>query len=116
VRSAPPYQDGDPEAIENLAKRINAAYEGLIDWVAKLRGASIPSEYGKAIGLLASMNDSPIAEYREFVDEVVEYCDRLPAQIAAGDEVEPRVFTFRPTLSDETVEAFTAELARIARA
>lgn len=105
-------EDGDPEAIAHLAMRMSSIYDDLMDWTAKLRGTIMPSEFRRAIALLASFNQSPISAYRKFVDDFVEQNDRLPAQIAAGEPVQLHmVLTF--TIPPETTAAYKAELDRI---
>jgi len=108
----PPGVAGDPEAIKHYAKQINELYEGILDWIAEVRGASVPSEFRKAVELLAHLNDNAVLEYRRFVDDVVDHNDQLPAQIAAGT-VESRSFTLRLTTPDEVINAYTAELNRL---
>ena len=108
----PPGVAGDPEAIEQHAHQINGLYEDILDWVAELRGASVPAEFSRAFELLAHLNDNAIFEYRRFVDDVVAHNDKLPAQIAAG-RMESRTFTLRLTVPDEVVNAYSAELRRL---
>jgi hypothetical protein len=108
----PPGVEGDPGAIERYVQRINGLYVGLIDWTAELRGASMPSEYGRAVGLLARVNDNAISEYRKFVDDVVAHNDQFPAQVAAG-KVRSRSFSLRLTMAQDIVDAYSAELRRL---
>jgi hypothetical protein len=105
-------EDGDPEAIADLAKSMNIGYEKLMDSAAEVRGTRKPSEFDRYFELVASSDDSAISSYRKFVDDVVAYNDRFPAQIAAGD-IEESDFTLRLTVSDETQKAIAAEADRI---
>lgn len=66
-----PGEEGDPQAIEHLATRWNSIYEGLLDWSAELRGATVPSDFRAAVEALARFNDAPVEQYRQFVDDVV---------------------------------------------
>ena len=107
----PPGEDGNPEALADYAKRMSGMYEGLMDWASKLRGAGIPSEFAKYVWLVASINDSSISAYREFVNDYVAANDRLPAQIAAGESVRHN-WTLRFDIPDETLNAIQAEADR----
>ncbi len=108
-----PGEDGDPEAIAHMAMRLNSIYKDLMDWTAKVRGAIMPTEFSRAVELLASVSDSPISEYRRFVDVLVAQNDLLPAQVAAGESVRLNLaVTF--SIPDEAVEAITAELSTVA--
>jgi hypothetical protein len=108
-----PGEEGDPEAIAHLAMRMNSLYKELMDWAAKVRGAIMPPEFRRASDVLASFNRSPISAYREFVDDLVERNDRLPAQIAAGEPVQIHM-TLKFAIPEETTAAYKAELDRIA--
>ena len=48
-----PGQAGDPDMLAHLAMRWNSVYEEFLDWGARLRGASAPSEYHNLLELLA---------------------------------------------------------------
>jgi hypothetical protein len=111
----PPGVEGDPKALAQFAKSMNSLYEGVMDWVARVRGVSRPSEYNRYIELLAGMNDSAISAYRKWVDDLVAHNDRLPARIVAG---ESSVFenTLSFTVQEGAANALNAEFARIIRA
>jgi hypothetical protein len=106
-------QAGDAAAIAHLAKRWNDIYEGLMDWTAKLRGVSIPSEFHKSVKILASYTEKPVDEFRGFVDHIVAQCDRFPALIEAGErpQLQAQLILIVP---DETAAALRAEINRIA--
>ena len=106
-----PGEDGNPEALADYAKRMNGKYEGLIDWAPRLRGASIPSEFAKYVWLVASINDSSISAYREFVNDYVAANDLLPAQIAASEPVRHN-WILRFTIPDDTINGIRAEAER----
>jgi len=56
-----PGQSGDAEAIAHLAARWNSIYVDLMQWAARLRGASTPSECHAAMDALAAIVDSPMS-------------------------------------------------------
>jgi hypothetical protein len=110
----PPGVDGDPEALAHLAKRMNDLYEGLMDWAAKVRGVSRPSEFDVYIKLLASVNDNAISVYRKFVDDLVAHNDQLPSRITAGEPSEFKM-TVRFSIPKETTDSLHAEFARLSQ-
>jgi hypothetical protein len=107
-----PGQAGDPDMIAHLAMRWNSAYEGLFDWSAGLRGASAPSEYHYLLELLARYMDTPIEQYRGFVDDFVEKVDTIPAAIAAGNPVVLEM-SIVVSIPDEVTTPFMTELERL---
>ena len=64
-------EPGDPERIRHMAQRWNALYEGLLDWAARLRGQRVPDEFAQACLLLSRFVETPIQQYRDFVDHFV---------------------------------------------
>ena len=79
-----PGEDGDPERLTHLAKRMNNVYEQFLDLAASLRGASVPPEFQKLLELAARFTDSPVKEYRRFVDEYVAQANMLLEDYKAG--------------------------------
>ena len=108
-----PGEDGDAEAIAHMAMRLNRIYEDLMDWTARIRGATLPAEFGWAVELLGNVSGSTISTYRKFVDALVAQNDRLPEQIAMGKPTRPDL-TITFSIPDEMVEAISAELRRVA--
>jgi hypothetical protein len=108
-----PGEDGDAEAIRHMAMRLNSIYEDLIDWTARVRGATLPAEFACVVELLGNVADRTISEYRGFVDTFVAQNDRLPEQIAMGKPMTPDL-TVTFSIQDEMVEAIRAELRRVA--
>ena len=84
-----PGEDGDAEAIRHMAMRLNSIYEDLIDWTARVRGATLPAEFACVVELLGNVADRTISAYRRFVDTFVAQNDRLPEQIAMGKPMTP---------------------------
>jgi hypothetical protein len=109
----PPGQDGDPDRIIHLAKRMNSVYEGFMDWAARVRSVSAPSEFHHVLELLAQLVDGPVHTYREFVDELVAQADQIPAAVAKGEAPREVTMTFVLEIPDEATEAFNAELERV---
>jgi TIR domain len=108
-----PGEDGDAEAIRHMAMRLNSIYEDLIDWTARVRGATLPAEFAGVVELLGDVGGRTISAYRRFVDTFVAQNDRLPEQIAMGRPMTPDL-TVTFSIQDETVEAIRAELQRVA--
>jgi hypothetical protein len=108
-----PGEDGDAEAIRHMAMRLNSIYEDLIDWTARVRGATLPAEFACVVELLGNVAGRTISEYRRFVDTFVAQNDRLPGQIAMGKPMTPDL-TVTFSIQDEMVEAIRAELRRVA--
>ena len=86
-----PGEDGDPERLTHLAKRLNHVYERFLDWAARLRGASVPSDFRNLLELAARFADPPVKEYRRFVDEYVTQANMLLADYAAGRPLRSRL-------------------------
>jgi hypothetical protein len=108
-----PGEDGDAEAIRHMAMRLNSIYEDLIDWTARVRGATLPAEFAYAVELLGDVGGHTISAYRRFIDTFVAQNDRLPEQIAMGKPMTPDL-TVTFSTPDEMVEAIRAELRRVA--
>jgi hypothetical protein len=109
-----PGVSGDPDRISHLAMRINSCYEELIDWAARLRGVSTPSEFHGVLDLLARYVDDPITAYRTYIDGYVEAMDGVPATLATGGTlVFENVLELR--ISPEVTRAYHAEMDRLKR-
>jgi hypothetical protein len=108
-----PGEDGDAEAIRHMAMRLNSIYEDLIDWTARVRGATMPAEFAWAVELLANVNGHTILAYREFVDELVAQIDQLPEHIALGKPMTPDL-SVAFSIPEEMVQAIRTELRRVA--
>lgn len=87
--------------------------EDLIDWTARVRGATLPAEFAGVVELLGHVGGRAISAYRRFVDTFVAQNDQLPEQIAMGKPMTPDL-TVTFSIPDETVEAIRAELRRVA--
>lgn len=107
-----PGEDGDPERLSHLAKRLNNTYEQFLDLAAGLRGASIPFEFQKLLELAARFTDSPVQEYRGFVNEYVAQANMLLEDYAAGRPLRIEAHLVL-SLSKEVINDYQAEMNRL---
>jgi hypothetical protein len=108
----PDGQPADPERLAHLAKRWNSVYEEFMDWAARIRGVSAPSEFRNLLELLARYADPPVEQYRGFVDEFVAKVDALPAALAAGETVRLEI-SLTLSLPDEVTKPYKDEFDRL---
>jgi hypothetical protein len=108
----PPGQPGDPERLAHLAKRWNSVYEEFLDWAARVRGVSAPSEFHNLLELLAPYADPPVEQYRQFVDEYVSRVDAISAALAAGEVVRIEM-TLTISIPDEITKPYMVEIDRL---
>jgi hypothetical protein len=108
-----PGEDGDPERLAHLAKRLNDSYERFLDWAASLRSVSVPSQFQNLLELAARYADEPVEKYRQFVDEYAVQVDKLLVDFAAGRPL--RIDAARLVLSypEEVIDDYEAELNRL---
>ncbi|MGH7735371.1 MAG: DUF4236 domain-containing protein, partial [Gemmatimonadales bacterium] len=78
----PPGKPGDPGAIGQLAAHWTAVYEAVLNWIARIRGATVPDLYRGIYNAAAHLADEPAREYHAYVDTFVATMDQLPEQIA----------------------------------
>jgi hypothetical protein len=114
-----PGEPGDPVRIEHLAGRIVSTHEVLMDWAAELRNCTVPDLFDEVVAILPHMVDAPIAEIREFVEDVVDEISHIPQLLAEkGDEPIRIKLKLTLTVNDEVSErlhdAFARAQARIA--
>ncbi len=107
-----PGDPGDPDRIQHLAKRLTSGYERLMDWAARVRGVARPPELDQLFELLARFADRPIAQYREFVDDIVSWADRIPAALAAKAPLNATI-TLTLSIDEDVSDGFTRELHRV---
>ncbi len=109
-----PGEKGDPERLTHLATRLNNVYEQFLDLAAGLRGASVPPKFQKLLELAARFTDSPVKEYRRFVDEYVAQANMLLEDYAAGRPlcIEAHLVL---SVSGEVINDYQAELKRECR-
>jgi hypothetical protein len=108
-----PGKSGDAEAIAHLAARWNSIYVDLMQWAARLRGASTPNECHPAMNALAAYVDSPIESYRAFIDQFAVQLQGLPQRLAGGETIEfETTLTF--AIPPEVSAALHAEMEKLA--
>lgn len=116
-----PGEPGDAELIQHLARRTVDGYAGLMEWARRLRSMRVPTEMQEAFRLAAGMMDTPVEEFREYVDQAVSQMDQsadLVAQADADPEISddnPLVLTLQLTLTidEDAVQRFGDELRRV---
>ena len=105
-------EDGDPERLTHLAMRLNNTYEQILDRAARLRAVSVPSEFQNLLELCARFADSPIEEYRRFVNDYVTQANKLLEDYAAGRPLRIEAHLVI-SISDEAISEYYTELNRI---
>lgn len=110
-------QSGDPASIEYLGQRLLTIYENLLDWSARIRGASTSAELRPLFRLAASFVDEPITQFRDFIDHYVATCDLLPERLANADDDNPITGTFvlSLTIDDRKARELQREMKRLRR-
>src|SRR5207244_11693092 len=78
---------GDPIRIEHLARRLIDVYGGLLDWSARLRGATVPERFADVFRIAGSFVNDAIGEFRAFVQHLVKQVDTLPGRLRAGEQI-----------------------------
>lgn len=107
---------GDAARIDHLGRRLVSVYEDLLEWGARVRGARVFSRYAQLGQLTAALVNTPVLEFRQFFEDVVAQCDRIPSLIAqrhAGD-IGPIVIRLQltVTIDGKAVSALNQELRR----
>jgi hypothetical protein len=80
-----PVEPGDPVRIFAIARHVAAGYEAMLDWAAMVRGLRTPERLRVPVELAARMADQPIAQVRQFVDELVRGVEAALPRLAAGE-------------------------------
>jgi hypothetical protein len=111
-----PGEPGDPAQIEYLGQRLVSVYEELLDWSARIRDTVAPDSLERAFEIAATFMDTPIAEIREFMNQIITTMERLPEQLASNEDT-PITLTFSLilTIDDKTTREFGRELKRLRR-
>jgi hypothetical protein len=92
--------------------KVIRSYEEFLDWAARIRGATKPSEYRNLLELLAQYFDGPIEQYREFVDNFVKQVDEIPASIAAKRELKIELH-LAISIAESAKSAYDVEFGRM---
>lgn len=111
----PPGQPGNAESIAHLATRWNSVYVDLMQWAARLRGASTPSEVHAAVDALAAYVDGAIEAYRAFIERFAAQLEGLPQRLAAGEEGIVLQMTLTVAISPHASAALDAEMRKLDR-
>jgi TIR domain len=82
-----PGEAGDPERIEHLARRLVGSYESYLDHTAKLRGASVPSDFQHLLSLAADMTKPSVDEIGHFLDMAIYEADRILSRLKTGEPI-----------------------------
>ena len=104
---------GDPDRLKRLAMRWAFQYGALMDWASRVRGAIHSETFDDAFELLAQFAAQPVADCRQFLDDLVAQFDRIPAAIAAQEPLHIDL-PLTLTIEEGLVERFATELARLA--
>jgi hypothetical protein len=82
-----PAEPGDPLRILTIARHIATGYEAMLDWAASIRGLRTPEGLRVPVELAARMADQPIAQVRQFVDELLRDVETALPRLASGETV-----------------------------
>lgn len=107
-----PGMSGDAARIKRTAERWTSVYKNMMEWSAKIRGASHSSTFNTAFDLLARYMDNPVREYREFVDDLVVQFDQIPMAFSSNRPLKLDM-SLQLTVAQATVDAFNAEIVRL---
>ena len=80
-------EEGDPDNITALATSLMGGYEGLLEWSAQLRADGVPPRLRKIYDAVSDLADTPLQQYRDYVDRVVAELDKLPEALRDGKEI-----------------------------
>jgi hypothetical protein len=114
----PPGESGDPNLIEQLARRTVDIYGEMLDWSRSLRSARVPTEMREAFDLAADLLRLPITQVRDYFEQVVTGIDTAARAYAErSDDDPPITVDVECVLSIQpgAIEKFTAEIDRLAR-
>ena len=111
----PPDQPGDAAAIRDLAHRVVAVYDELLDTAAQLRSTEAPDLLEPTFRVASRYLDARIAQFRRFIATVIDELERLPER--ADDVVERRTIRADLVLSfDDAIQReLDAEMKRTRR-
>jgi hypothetical protein len=94
-----PGEPGDPTKIINLARRLLAMYEAMLDWAAELRSASVPGKFRELLEATACYVDAPLHEIRRFIEDSADTTSRLPELAEDGTAENPAQIELTLTLA-----------------
>jgi hypothetical protein len=111
-------EHGDPIKIANLARRLLAMHESMLDWAAELRSATVPRKFRELLEATACFVDAPLREIRRFIDDAADQTSRLPELTADATEDNPVRVEMTLTLAADPVvqQRHKAALEQLTRA
>lgn len=83
-----PGVQGDPALIRHLASRMIAVYQAFLDWSHHIRSTTAQGDDGRELlQALAEYAAQPIEAIHEFVGDLRDTMDKLPARLQAGENI-----------------------------
>lgn len=73
-----PGEPGDVARITHMATRTVAAYEGLVDWAASVRGVTVPAVLEGAYSAAAVVARTPAVQFKDFIENNIKEINRVP--------------------------------------
>jgi len=109
-----PGQPGDVDRIRHIAHRLVSIYNEVLVCAARIRGATVPSQFEEVVGLAAAMGDQPIRQMRTFILDLVRDIDSIPGRLALD---EPVIITASlvVTIDDELIDNWGQAMRRLER-
>lgn len=108
-----PGESGEPVRIEQFGERIVETYEGMLDLSASLRQVEAPDVFQRVLEIATRIADRPMKDIRDFIDDVVEETERVPA-FAADPNPDKEPLEIRATLTltvdDEVIAEYEKAL------
>ncbi len=80
-----PGEPGDVARITHMANHTVAAYEGLLDWAASVRGVSVPSVLEDVYSAAGRVARTPTLQFKEFIENNINQINRIPAHLKNED-------------------------------
>ena len=109
-----PGESGDPQRIRELGEGFMDACEAFLEWAASLRATGVPSVFRRAYDLLSEMGRLPLQQIREFIDDLIEQFDDIPAAIREGRPVSLNLALILDS-DDAVVREFSREMKKVKR-
>jgi hypothetical protein len=109
-----PGEPGDPALIEHIATRFVGVYEEMLDIATILRGTGVSQQMSSLMETAAHLTDTPLREIRDFIDQLVAECDRIPDRLALDQPV-TIMLTLTLTIDEGALKSFHREMKRARR-
>ena len=98
-------EEGDPEAIAELAARSVKLYEDVLAWAVELRDRDVPAPIHLLYLTLALMQAKPLREIREFAEQFDRDVHDVVTELRAGRESSPLVAVLKLSMDPEANQA-----------